>query len=202
MMSLVSTPLSVARVAAPKKAIRKTVTAKASAADAAKSAAVCAALDPAALRSTGHHHPCCLCHAPAAAAERRLTVTTPLRELPVDPTARRAKRALRASLERRRLQSVGGGDSQNMACFPADATVRLADGTTKTMAQLQLGDAVLDASGDGEIQRGGARRVAQLRPGLRPQPRRRRLHARPRGRRRGRWRAPLGAPDDAPGARA
>ena len=40
MMSLVSTPLSVARVAAPKKAIRKTVTAKASAADAAKSAAV------------------------------------------------------------------------------------------------------------------------------------------------------------------
>lgn len=44
MMSLVSTPLSVARVAAPKKAIRKTVTAKASAADAAKSAAVAGAL--------------------------------------------------------------------------------------------------------------------------------------------------------------
>ena len=32
-------------------------------------------------------------------------------------------------------------------CFPADATVRLADGATKTMAELQLGDAVLDASG-------------------------------------------------------
>ena len=33
------------------------------------------------------------------------------------------------------------------ACFPADATVRLASGAAKAMSQLQLGDAVLDASG-------------------------------------------------------
>jgi len=43
-------------------------------------------------------------------------------------------------------QSPGGPSCKNN-CFPADATVRLADGATKTMAELQLGDAVLDASG-------------------------------------------------------
>ena len=44
MMSLVSTPIVAARVAAPKKAVRKTVTAKASASETAKSQAVAGAL--------------------------------------------------------------------------------------------------------------------------------------------------------------
>ena len=43
-MSLVSTPIVAARVAAPKKAVRKTVTAKASASETAKSQAVAGAL--------------------------------------------------------------------------------------------------------------------------------------------------------------
>ena len=33
------------------------------------------------------------------------------------------------------------------ACFPADATVQLADGTTKPMRALRSGDKVLDADG-------------------------------------------------------
>ena len=44
MMSLVSTPIVAARVAAPKKAVRKTVTAKASASETAKFQAVAGAL--------------------------------------------------------------------------------------------------------------------------------------------------------------
>ena len=49
--------------------------------------------------------------------------------------------------QRRKYASAQGSDSTNMACFPAAATVQLADGATKSMASLQLGDAVLDATG-------------------------------------------------------
>ena len=113
---------------------------------AVKSAAVCGLLDPAVEKTTGRRHPCCLCHAEDVVSSHRRLSAEPLEPLPVDPM--RARRQLLAEMSHSERRKLRVADTMaNMACFPAAATATLADGTTKPMRDLQLGDEVLGGDG-------------------------------------------------------
>lgn len=112
---------------------------------AAKSAAVCPVVDVLFKRKTGDHHPCCLCHALDGVIDERRRKLGALR---VDARAAATNVTRRSNDERRahrRLQS-GVHSASSLSCFPSDATATLADGSAKPMRELQLGDAVLDAT--------------------------------------------------------
>jgi hypothetical protein len=114
---------------------------------AAKSAAVCPVVDVLFKRKTGDHHPCCLCHALDGVIDERRRKLGALR---VDDARAAATNVTRRSNDERRahrrLQS-GVHSASSLSCFPSDATATLADGSAKPMRELQLGDAVLDATG-------------------------------------------------------